>query len=285
MADEIILRNTTMAYVMSCERKFYYAVQRNLTPRKKAEPLDTGLLAHEGLKVFHHPINASKPVNERLRLARASVQALAKETEDEHDTDFDPSVSDNLIIGYASEYAQDPLNFIAVEQPVSYEMAPGIIFRGTIDGVARNSMGKLIMVEHKTIRALNSNTIAYYSRSPQTLGYASLMERVFKEEPDSILFNFLIKQKVPKYRREPAIFHRVYMEQWRRWAELVGKRIQNCISTGVYMENRYSCHPFAGRECPYIPLCWYGESAMTLALFKQGTLGSGSNEVTAAPAA
>ena len=278
---ELILRNTTMAYAMTCPKKFYWAVKRNLTSLKKAEPLDTGLLAHEGLKVFHHPVNAGKPVSERLKLARAAIQKLAKETEDEHDTDFDISMSDNLLIGYASEYSQDPLNVLAVEQPVSYELVPGVIFRGTIDLVARNTHGKLVMVEHKTVKSLSANTIAYYSRSPQTMGYASLMDRVFNEEPDSILFNFLIKQKTPSFRREPALFHRVYMQQWRHWAVQVGAMIQECESRNHWIENRYSCHPFAGRECPFVKLCWYGESATTLAFYKQGELGSGSNEMVA----
>jgi hypothetical protein len=270
-ATDLILRNTYLNFFCTCPKKFYYAARRSLFTLKKPLPFDIGGLTHEGLKVLHHPLHKTRPMTDRLEMALKQVKNLAStvEAEAEHDEGFDINDVTSLLRGYAAEYPKDTGNVLAVEQSISFPMAEGIYYRGTVDMLERSSHGELIMWEHKTSRALSNSVIQMYIHSPQTLGYAYCLKEVLNEDVAYIVINLLMKTKKPSFHREKVLTQKVYLNQWRQWAERKGAEIQRCIQTDVWEENRYACYPWVGKPCAYVPLCFYGESPQTLSFFRQ----------------
>lgn len=265
---DLILRNTFLSYFCSCQKKFYWPVVRRLFPLKKPAPLDMGSLVHEGLKVFHHPLHKSKPAMERTDMAVKQVLAKAAEETDAHDDDFDLDATLALVRGYGAHYPKLGGNVLVVEQPISFQMADSIFYRGTVDMLEREPTGELVMWEHKTARALSASLIQHYQHSPQIMGYSYCLSEVLKENVAYILLNFLIKTKTPQYHQEKMLTHKAYQLQWKDWALRKGEEIQKCLQTKAWEENRYQCYPFVGKPCPYVPLCWYGEGPNTLAFFR-----------------
>jgi len=153
--------------------------------------------------------------------------------------------------------------------PISFQMEEGIYYRGTVDLLEREPTGELVMWEHKTARALSASLIQHYQYSPQIMGYAYCLSQVLKEPVAYILLNVLVKTKTPSYHQEKLLIHKAFQIQWRDWALRMGQQIKSCLESGVWEENRYQCYPFAGKPCPYQPLCWYGESETSLAFFRQ----------------
>jgi RecB family exonuclease len=269
----------------ACPYKYYLAVERGLSPLNRSTALDIGAIVHEGLKIYHHPINQGKTAESRLSMALDQMNQKISEIPGSHDDDWDPAFPAKLLTGYAHQYPEDDFKVLSVEQEVSFQLGDGIFFRGTIDMLARSASGDLFMVEHKTARTLSANLIKHYSRSPQTMGYAYCLSEVLKEPVAYVLFNFIIKSTAKKptvapYDRQKALLNTEYLRQWHDWALTAGKEIQSKTGTTDWRQNRYNCHPFAGRECSFIPICYYGENPQTLALFQQGSLGSGTDDLS-----
>jgi hypothetical protein len=235
---------------------------------KKPLPFDIGGLTHEGLKIIHHPLYRSKPMIDRLEMAIRQVKAKSAEGVAEHEDEFDLEEVLRLLRGYVAEYPKDPGHVLTVEQEISFPMEEGIFYRGTVDMLAQDDHNQLIMWEHKTSRSLSASIIQMYGHSPQTLGYAYCLKETLSQDVALIMINLLIKTKKPTFHREPVMVQKIYLEQWREWALKKGREIKTCLDTDTWSENRYSCYPWVGKPCVYIPLCWYGETDASLAFFK-----------------
>lgn len=273
----LILRNTFLSYFCSCQKKAYWVAVRRLFPMKTPSPLDTGSCIHEGLKVYHHPLHSNKPTQDRLSLALNQVSLKVTEEKERHDDGFDSEEVERILRGYAAEYPKFAGRVLSVEQEVSFQMSENIHYRGTIDMLVRDEHEDLIMWEHKSARALSANLVQFYSHSPQTLGYCYCLQNILNEEVKYVLFNFLVKTKKPTFHQEKVLTQKKDLLQWRDWAYSRGQELEQCVANDSWSENRYQCYPFIGKACPYVPLCWYGESEATLAFFREETSSSPSD--------
>lgn len=258
-SSPLVLRNSTISQWFSCQKKFYWSQIRRLVPRNQEiiPYLNDGSLTHEGLKVYHHPLNSEKLPEERLDLALEEIKKQANLSGGETD------MAEKLLRGYVERYPSDTFKVISVEQKVSFPVCENILFRGTADMLVREGKD-LVLYEHKTTGTLSGNLVVHYARSPQIMGYIYSLQQALKEDITYFVLNFLVKLKLPKFERYKYPINKSFLDTWRRWIERVGKDILTAMETDTWRENRYACFPFIGRECPYAPLCTHTEDTEKL---------------------
>ena len=240
---------------MTCPQKFYKKYICHLHPKKKAKPLALGACMATGIAKFR----------EKGKINEAENAFIAKWEEDGQVLDIkkeaDPlrSVERGLEIldEYALTYSDDPETTIEPEIKFDEEIAPGIRFRGRIDGIT--DAGGYAIIEDKTTSWLTETYLKQQRGSYQILWYMWVARRlglfdISKSQKPKCMLNFLLihkdkyeflRQTIPKTNKEiDQSFNRLIS-----WINL----IEICKQKALFpKQDMATCLKWGG--CEYLPL-------------------------------
>lgn len=192
--DHLKLTYSAHDCFQSCPKRWYWRYHRNLAPLEDAFPLVLGRYYHMGIADVRRQLmferEIANPTGKGLGPSRANLIP----------TDNDPGrVAQFLVKLYADYYKDDPLEYVAVEQPFAFwlkkpselvhqsasyndsegthilpemrEKVPGIIFTGQIDALAIYE-DKLWVVESKTASQVDTDYLAKLPLDAQVTAYS-----------------------------------------------------------------------------------------------------------------
>jgi hypothetical protein len=129
---------------------------------------------------------------------------------------------------------------------------------GTVDWVARDGLGRLLITDHKTVKAFGALVDRRLQLSFQLLTYAWMYWQTTGIRPDGVMLNMLRKvkrtaaAKPPFYAREEVHFNE---------AQLVahGRHIRQIVAAMLQAESEGWAYPVPDQDCtwkcPFMSLC------------------------------
>jgi len=165
-----------------CPRKWKYIYEDMTIPRQPIEPFYFGSAIGLGLDAIwerredfiSETLQYLKDYGEEHKLRLLSIQATA------------------MLEGYKALYGPtlDNWELVAVEKLVSWEIAPGVEYRGALDKVIRHKETKqLYVLDHKTTASdvdIQSEFWIEKALDPQLVGYKLALEQEMGEHVDMI---------------------------------------------------------------------------------------------------
>lgn len=235
---------TKLDFFASCPRKYYWRYV------EKIEPVDVplwkpwGRAIHRGLETLYAPTH-----NIDLAVAAFDVE-WAEGSQGEEDKGHTGEGGVGLLRAYHKNWFPEELEKEETELKFMATLDTeglGIQYLGYVDLLARDSHGRLILLDHKTASKTPGGGVL---RSPQLTGYVWLVEQVREESPSAYL-NFLINTKVPQFMRQSLC--EGGEEQWKANVGAVVKVIRGMHSLEDHYQARSSCS-FYGK-CEFCELC------------------------------
>ncbi len=161
-----------------CKRAYWYSYILKLQKRKKSGPLWRGTIAHEMLEAKANGLDPMAP----LESMEAEYEKLFQDEKDYYGNI--PEQVKLIMSGYFDYYEEDDLTPIAIgkdkkkkaEHKFAIELAPGIIFKGKIDQVARDKQKHNWLLDHKTHKVLPETGLKY--SDIQSAIYVSVLNRL-----------------------------------------------------------------------------------------------------------
>lgn len=247
--------HSRIATFMECPHKYYLRDILRIVPKKKAKPLVLGGCMADGLACFRETGDIDKAENAFIKKWRDEDQTL----DVKKDADPKRSVERGLeILGeYALTYPDDPSQVVKPEVRFDEEIAPGIRFRGRIDGLM--DVDDLAIVEDKTTSWLTATYLSQQQKSFQVLWYLWIARKLgyfklSKSGRPKLLFNAIlidekkfefVRRTIPKTNKEiDAAFDRLL-----EWIGLMQLAEENNIFPKADMK---VCLKWGG--CDYLPL-------------------------------
>jgi len=243
--------------------QYRYNVRHNLlkAPPKKAEALDKGSLAHEGLDVYFNLLKKGIPFQDRMHEAIKHIQALAADPDQSH---LEPE--DVAVLISAVEQSCDYWRF-EDEQMIIHEIEQAfafilfedefirIIITGKIDllvdipSIGRNSGYSNLPIDHKTYQ--RDYPLGELSNQFTCYTYAV--------KSNYIIINRIGLQKTvkpeDKFKRIPLSYDPIKKQQWAdNVKDVIIDEYLQCVATGRWKMNFTSCDKF-NRKCEYYEVC------------------------------
>lgn len=242
---------------MRCPRKHdLMYVQRWGSP-ETSSALEIGTSVHEGLRVHYTGGDLREWIGlaEMQELSESEDGTLSKETE----------LALIMLDGYADwleETGEDAyMKPELVEQTLSHVLdIPGfgpVEVHGTVDWTARDGLGRLFLVDHKTVAAFGILADRRLQLNFQLLTYAWLLWRATGERPDGVMLNMLRKvkrtaaAKPPFYAREYVGFNPKQLEAFEEQLREVIRRMLDSEGRVAYAVPDQDCN----WKCPFLQVC------------------------------
>lgn len=152
-----VLTNSRLNTLRQCQRLHYYKYMLGVRPVGRTLPLRFGSLIHAGLEAWSKAKHGEPQLEAALAALDAAI-AKARQANEPFD-EFDVVRARVLMTGYHYRWADDDLDWIAVEQPFSIplrnpatgRLSPLWEVRGKMDGITRRrSTGEVLVAERKT---------------------------------------------------------------------------------------------------------------------------------------
>jgi|SRR5579863_300230 len=234
---------------------------------RKAEALEKGSIAHEGLAVYYTMLKEQQPYNERIEACLMKIREMAANPE-ENSLESDDVNRVLSAIEESCDYwrADDEncLEVLAVETPFAYNLfeddSVRIIISGKIDllvnyhGVGGQASYERLPIDHKTY----SRDSMVLRKSNQFINYCSavdsnylLVNRIGLQDPD------VKKPKTAeeKFKRLPLSYDPIYINDWKsNLTDMILNEYLTCVATGKWVEKPTSCYKFS-RLCEYFEIC------------------------------
>jgi len=175
----------------TCHQQHHYRyndlIQKKVTPRA----LWAGKLGHEILE----RMSRNKPWDDIILDYSKDYEKLMNEEKEEY---VSPEDLKRVFQGYSRHYSEkDSYRVLedSIEKTITMELIPGrIMFKGRIDGIAKDPHGRKWLLEHKTFTKMPSEDFRFTSM--QTAMYSYVLENSENILVDGILFDY-IKMKAP----------------------------------------------------------------------------------------
>lgn len=176
-----------------CPRQHFNRYTLLLERKTVSRPLKFGSVIHEMLEAFN---SGKDPYKVLKRIARENRKLFAAEREYYGDIVEDARI---IFEAYVEWYRKDELHYIRwkkqrAEHHFEIELAPGLIFDGTIDALARREDRLRFIVDHKTFSKLPSEDERW--RNLQSAVYLKAAEMLGMRPFDGVCWNY-IKSKAP----------------------------------------------------------------------------------------
>ena len=242
---------------MECPKKFYWRYVEHLRPKKKSPALALGSCMAYSLATFRRTGSQDEARQAFVDRWEEEGRILQKTKDD------DPLRSVARGLEILSEYMQtfpgDPKNFIRPEVSFEDEIAPGILFRGRLDGVVRLDDGSVAVNEDKTAsqwgdsyfrRLHGSFQIMWYLWIAKKLGLFSLDG---KATPKCLVRVIYIHRE--RYRFPSDLIIKSGKQVDDSFNDLMNwvKLIQRCVSENHFPRGDVNaCLKYGG--CDYLPL-------------------------------
>lgn len=174
-----------------CLKAYEYRYLRKLQKRVKSRPLIVGTLVHSCLEMYFrdgHYLPAIRDWKE------GEFSKMFKEEQALH-SDVIP-LAKQLIRGYIRNWHDSGLEMVWVEKDFRIEVAPGIIFVGKIDGMAREKTRPKVrwLVEHKTCKKMPGEEVRIYDT--QVLKYQAALRLLNEPDVAGVIWDYL-RTKLP----------------------------------------------------------------------------------------
>src|SRR5262245_7538076 len=204
----ILVSASEMRVFQRCEREHANLYTLGIKPVERAHALRFGSLVHAALESWWR-WRSDSDVG-RLDTALTKIAHAIRENDCRVDA-FDRVRAEELIRGYHNEWANEPLETLAVEAEFSTSMIdpdtgaelPDIRLGGKLDALARDTNGYVWIVEHKTTSDPSAG--AYWERLSLDLQCSVYLigAHALGFKPKGVLYDVLGKPRVAPLKATP----------------------------------------------------------------------------------
>jgi len=199
--------------LLRCPREHALTHLAKLQPIRDNEALTVGSLFHLVLEVYYNslqPLTYPYTSEQRFAAEQRAMNLLNTLADEPGYADTFATVS-RISRAYFDEYRDhDQWEVLAAE--ISAEVSTPIVYSARLDLLVRDHSKAghaLLIVEHKTCRAITPDLVSGYQLSLQIMGQAYLWGKVLrqefpKERFDGILINLTSKHATPRFLRIPV---------------------------------------------------------------------------------
>ncbi len=227
------LSNSRINNFKVCPKKYEWCYIENLVQKVTPRPLELGGLFHDIL-AYH----SLKREDEALNLAKTDPEA------------------EKLYQAYLREFPTEQFTTIAVERFFEVDLEEGFSYVVKGDKFIR-FRNLLMLFDTKTMAKEDQRSINKEINGPQIKGYIWGMQKILKEKVNGCLWDFVIKTKIPGFRRIPQLYSQKELDLWFESTMDWAREIQHCTNQEHFRRNLSACYTFMG-QCEYIPLCLVG---------------------------
>jgi CRISPR/Cas system-associated exonuclease Cas4 (RecB family) len=176
----------------TCSQRYEYRYVMNLTRKRKARPLQFGSIVHD---MVDEDANKRDPFKKLKKIATDNKRMFVEEQE--HYGEIVKDI-DYIMEAYFDYWEKDAINYIKfegkfAEQVIEHEIAPGILFKGKVDGIA-NMRRLRWLVEHKSHGRFPSDDHRW--RNLQSAVYVHVLNEGYGLSLDGTLWDY-IRSKAP----------------------------------------------------------------------------------------
>ena len=197
-----VLTYSALNAFRNCPRKYKHRYIDRLRPMERAEALAFGSVIHEALEKWY-----SLPVDMHRLL---TVLALLDEDQGFPNHQADPQQKANwqlaraMMVGYASRYAQEDFEILAVEKAFDAEIrnpdtgrtSQTFTMAGKVDGVVKSlADGELYVLEHKTASTITSDYLDRLWTDTQVALYVFYLRQIGYPIV-GVIYNVLLKSRL-----------------------------------------------------------------------------------------
>ena len=262
--SERIWDYTTLDTFLTCRRKYYWMIVRDLRVKRVSPALLYGQVVHAALAEFY-----TKGLDAALKLIRATYQTPEGE---------ELRTTENMIKlmeWYGKVYAHEPFKVLNVE--VGFAVPLGeVMYAGRLDALV-DWNGGLFVLEHKTTSRLDGNFFKQFKPNMQVDGYTYGASVYTGKKCLGTVINALetwkdVKRVTDKTKRPEDHFARdpnsrteAEIADFVKQVPLIVHDALNCEQAGgslgkdAFYQNKHMCRNF-NFDCPYRDLCLYGEN-------------------------
>lgn len=258
----IVLDASKIDLFETCPQRYNIRHNLNKSLPGKAESLDKGSLAHEGLEVYFTLLGQEKNFNDRMD---GCLNKIRERSSDPSNSFLEPDDVNVLMsaVEQSCDYwrAEDEnsIKVLAVEQVFAYVLYEDefvrIIITGKIDllcdfnGIGRASSYKNLPIDHKTY----SRDSQLLRKSNQFINYCAAVESNY------LIVNRIGLQKSlkaeEKFKRLPLSYDPIYIADWKQnLTKLILNEYLTCVAEDYWPEKPTSCFKF-NRLCEYYTIC------------------------------
>lgn len=254
--EKLRLSSSKINTFLHCRQKYVWEYIEELTPKETAQPLQVGTIVHDLLHLYY----SKELTAEKILALPDYVMSLYPENEADLSMEI-AQYSAELFQGYLNKFKNDPLQVIASEVWAEYEF-DDYILSGRVDAIAKKE-SRYWRVEHKTAKQTDSAYLSGLKAGLQGSIYDFFAEKLFEEPIAGTIYNLIIKTKIPKYERQPAMFD--YKAQKRTFECIKG------VVADIKQERFYpSCDCYKWfRPCEFLPLCSHYSEDVKKAFYKK----------------
>ena len=269
--EERIFDYTALDTFLTCRRKYYWMMIRNLRSQYVAPALDFGGALHTALAAYY----AS---------GLESALKVFKEVYKDREGDDLRTVAngEKLLCTYADKYRSEPFKVIEGGGKPALEIGfivpmGDVMYAGRLDALVDWS-GQLFVLEHKSTASMQSNYFKQFSPNMQVDGYIYGAAAYTGRKCHGCIINAMEvwkDVKRPTERTKKPEDHFARDPQTRTEAELedFANQVNSIVEDVLYCEelmgeekikdafyqNKHSCMNYR-YDCPYRQLCLYGEN-------------------------
>lgn len=209
MPSTHIFRNSSIDNYLTCPALYFFRNIQGLEPLQGAIALEFGSSVHLGAAWYYRAIQEGK--EDTLALMEEAIDVFMA---DFVAKDFSYHKQKNIEIGASLLFelfrtcAFVPHEIIAVERTY-YRPIGTFLYRGTIDLLVKRN-GRLIVIDHKTVGRLSSNTALKWKLRRQFAGYLWLVGT------NELTANVLHTVQKPQVLPLPFLFSNTALNRWHR---------------------------------------------------------------------
>jgi len=151
MTEELKLSYSKIKNWRFCRMSYYYSNIERIEPKKKPRPLELGSAVHGMIEDYR----LGKNWLDRLKGIKETYDKLSLD-EKEHYGNI-PLDSEKIVAGYLQHYKEEDKGLVyhLIEKELGpFELVEGVVFGVKPDGLAEDTMGRMLLVEMKTGKRL-----------------------------------------------------------------------------------------------------------------------------------
>lgn len=279
---------------LTCQRKYYYGYECQLTPNSTGSSLVIGNIIHQALAMLlgGQPLEeVQNSIDKHIKKSR--IQLIG---EDLDSFEKDSVVIVGLINAWNDHrgllknikiwtYDKEP----AVELQFELEIDNTLTMLGKCDGLCTKKDKKLWLLEHKSASNIGPDYIERLYVDWQTTDYIYAMEEITGQKIAGSLYNVLGKPGIRQKQKQSLAAFNLEMEQkieqeatkylyttvlYKRAADVklvpviyraVADQINVCRKASLWIQNDKECTGYMG--CPFLSFCAHGQTPTTMANF------------------
>lgn len=258
----VVLDASKIDLFETCPKRYDIRHNQNKGTDKKAEALDKGGLAHEGLEVYFKMLKEGVKYADRMHATLMKIRERSSDPDNSDLEDEDVQILLDAVeqsCDYWRAEDENSVEVLTVEQPFAYVLYEDdfvrIIISGKIDllcnfhGIGRSASYNNIPFDHKTF----SRDSMVLRKSNQFINYSAAAGSNY------LIVNRIGLQKTlsaeEKFKRLPLSYDPIYIADWKsNLTKMILNEYLTCVAEDYWPEKPTSCFKF-NRLCEYYDIC------------------------------